>query len=146
MIADTIQLAVAPVFLLVAVGNLLNVLSSRLGRVVDRSRKLQERHGKTHGPEHDMVVREIRMIDRRITLIDRAILLLVLSGLAVGVTVTLLFLQDFFGTDLIVPAAAGFLLAIGFLMTALLYLLRETREAGRALRIPADFLELERKL
>lgn len=42
MIAQTIQLALAPVFVLVALGNIMNLLSSRLGRVVDRSRSLQE--------------------------------------------------------------------------------------------------------
>ena len=53
MIAQTIQLALAPVFVLVAIGNILNLLSSRLGRVVDRSRHLQERHMATEGPDHD---------------------------------------------------------------------------------------------
>ena len=69
MIAQTIQLALAPVFVLVAIGNILNLLSSRLGRVVDRSRHLQERHMATEGPDHDEVVAEIRMIDKRIRLI-----------------------------------------------------------------------------
>ena len=59
MIAQTIQLALAPVFVLVAIGNILNLLSSRLGRVVDRSRDLQGLHMATEGIEHDMVVAEI---------------------------------------------------------------------------------------
>ena len=33
-----VQLAIAPVFLLTAVGTIIGVLSNRLGRVVDRSR------------------------------------------------------------------------------------------------------------
>ncbi len=41
MIAQTIQLALAPVFVLVAIGNILNILAQRLSRVVDRSRLLQ---------------------------------------------------------------------------------------------------------
>jgi hypothetical protein len=73
MIAQTIQLALAPVFVLVAIGNIMNLLSSRLGRVVDRSRALQDRHRSTEGVEHDMVVREIRLVDRRIGLIARAL-------------------------------------------------------------------------
>lgn len=39
-IASQIQLAVAPVFLLAGVGALLNVMASRLARVVDRARKV----------------------------------------------------------------------------------------------------------
>ena len=63
MIAQTIQLALAPVFVLVAMGNILNLLSSRLGRVVDRARSLQDRHVATEGRDHDEVVAEIRMIE-----------------------------------------------------------------------------------
>ena len=146
MIAQTIQLALAPVFVLVAIGNIMNILSSRLGRVVDRSRVLQDRHRQTDGPEHDAVVREIRMTDKRINLIGRALLLLVLSGLAIGLTVALLFLQEFASASLQPLAAGVFIVAIALLMSALLLFLKETREATDALRIPRDFLELDRKL
>ena len=69
MIAQTIQLALAPVFVLVAIGSIIATLTQRLGRVVDRSRELQSLHGQTSGAEHDMVVREIRSLDLRIALI-----------------------------------------------------------------------------
>jgi Protein of unknown function (DUF2721) len=36
-IAHVIQLSIAPVFLLTGVGTLLNVLSGRLGRIIDRA-------------------------------------------------------------------------------------------------------------
>jgi hypothetical protein len=146
LIAQTIQLALAPVFVLVAIGNIMNILSARLGRVVDRSRFLQHRHSETNGPEHDAVVREIRLVDRRIKLIGRAILLLVLAGLAIGLTVVLLFVEEFAAVDLQPYAASGFIVAIGLLMGALLLFLRETREATDALRIPAELLEWDRKL
>jgi hypothetical protein len=146
MIAQTIQLALAPVFVLVAIGNILNLLSSRLGRVVDRSRELQGRHLATEGPDHDMVVLEIRMIDRRITLVTSAIRLLVLSGLTIGTTVAILFFEEFVEVNLQVVAAAFFLVAIGLLMWALVLFLRETQIAAKQLRIPRDYLELEREL
>jgi hypothetical protein len=146
MIAQTIQLALAPVFVLVAIGNILNLLSSRLGRVVDRSREMQDRHMATEGPDHDMVVAEIRMIDRRISLITRAIRLLVTSGLAIGTTVAVLFLEEFIAVNLQLVAAAFFLIAIGLLMWALLLVLRESQVAAQQLRIPRGFLELDRDL
>lgn len=146
MIAQTIQLALAPVFVLVAIGNIMNLLSTRLGRVVDRSRALQERHRGTEGVEHDMVVREIRVVDRRIALIARALRLLVSSGLAVGVTVALLFLGEIVEVDLQRIAAGAFLLAIGLMMWALILFLRETQAASAALRIPEEYLERERRL
>lgn len=141
MIAQTIQLALAPVFVLVAIGNIMNLLSSRLGRVVDRSRDLQDRHMATEGPAHDMVVSEIRLLDRRITLITRAILLLVSSGLAIGTTVAVLFLEELAGLELQRVAAGTFLIAIGFMMWALLLFLSETRIAAEQLKIPRAYLE-----
>ncbi|MXO86963.1 DUF2721 domain-containing protein [Altererythrobacter aurantiacus] len=146
MIAQTIQLALAPVFVLVAIGNIMNLLSSRLGRVVDRSRQLQERHRETSGAEHDIVVREIRIIDRRIELIGHAILRMVLSGLSIGVTVVLLFVEEFANLALQPVVATFFILAVALLMWALVLFLRETRAASEALRIPKDFLELDRDL
>lgn len=146
MIAQTIQLALAPVFVLVAIGNILNLLSSRLGRVVDRSRYLQGAHTATEGPEHDVVVAEIRMIDQRIRLITRAVSTLVVSGLAIGITVALLFLQQLLQADLQLVAALTFVIAIVLLMWALVLFMRETRISAQQLRIPREFLELHRKL
>lgn len=146
MIAQTIQLALAPVFVLVAIGNIMNILSTRLARMVDRSRHLQERHSATTGAEHDMIVREIRTLDQRFLLVGRAILSLVLSGLTIGLTVTMLFMEEIFAVDLQRFAAAGFIIAIGLLMYALFLFMRETRAATAALRIPETYLELERKL
>jgi hypothetical protein len=146
LIVQTIQLALTPVFMLVAIGNIMSTLSARLGRIVDRSRVLQDRHPETSGPEHDALVREIRMVDRRIHLIGRAILLLVIASLCVGVTVVLLFVEDFAGVDLKPVVGTTFIVAVALLIGALLLFLRETREATAALRIPETYLELERKL
>lgn len=143
MIAQTIQLALAPVFVLVAIGNIMNILSTRLGRIVDRSRHLQERHGATSGVEHEMVVREIRAIDGRISLVGRAIALLVVSGLTIGTTVAILFVEEMAGIKLQLLAAATFLLAISLLMWALLLFLRETQLSSQSLRIPRDFLKIK---
>ncbi len=142
MIAQTIQLALAPVFVLVAIGNILNLLSSRLGRVVDRSRHLRERHMLTEGADHDEVVAEIRMIDRRISLITRAIRLMVVSGLFVGTTVAVLFLEEIAALSLQRVAAGSFLIAIALLMWALVLFLRETQVSAQQLRIPRMYLEL----
>ena len=146
MIAQTIQLALAPVFVLVAIGSIIATLTQRLGRVVDRSRELQRAHAATKGMEHDMVVREIRTLDRRIVLINQALRLLVMSGLSIGVTVVLLFLEEFAHVGLNPIAAGTFMLSIALMMVALIRFLQETREATAALRIPESYLERDRKL
>lgn len=146
LIAQTIQLALAPVFVLVAIGNIMNILSTRLGRVVDRSRILQELHASTSGDDHDAVVREIRMVDQRIRIIGRAIMLLVASGLTIGLTVAVLFLEELLDAKLQQVAAAFFFMAIMLLMSALWLFMRETRLAAAALQIPKTYLELHREL
>ncbi|EQB18638.1 hypothetical protein L284_04115 [Novosphingobium lindaniclasticum LE124] len=146
MIVQTIQLALTPVFVLVAIGNILNILSSRLGRVVDRARYLQERHNETDGADHDMVVLEIRLVDKRISIITNAIRFMVLSGLCIGTTVAVLFLQGLAGLDMHGAAAIIFLASIVLLLVALLLFLRETQVAKEALSIPRDYLELHRQI
>ncbi|GLK46836.1 DUF2721 domain-containing protein [Novosphingobium resinovorum] len=146
MIVQTIQLALTPVFVLVAIGNILNILSTRLGRVVDRARILQERHGTTQGMEHDIVVSELRLVNRRMTLITQAVRFMVLSALAIGVTVAVLFLSGLGGMDWHAAAAVTFLAAIVLLLVALVLFLRETQVAADALRIPSDYLELHRHI
>lgn len=146
MIAQTIQLSLTPVFVLVAIGNILNVLSTRLGRVVDRARMLQDLHNTTKGREHDNVVQEIRLVDQRITVITRAVRLLVLSSLAIGVTVAILFVEGLGGYDWHLVAALPFLVSVVLLLSALVLFLHETQIAAEALRIPRDYLELDRDL
>lgn len=146
VISQTIQLALAPVFVLVAIGNIMNILTTRLGRIVDRSRTLTGLHGETTGRDHDAVVIELRYVDRRIHLIGRALLLLVISGLAIGVTVGALFIGEMAGMELRSMTGISFFVAIALLMIALVYLLLETRIAASSLRLPRALLELERTL
>lgn len=145
-IVQTIQLALTPVFVLVAIGNILNILSARLGRVVDRARTLQERHNETEGAAHDIVVLEIRLVDKRINIITTAIRFMVLSALCIGTTVAVLFLQGLAGFDMHGIAAVIFLASIVLLLVALVLFLRETQVAKEALSIPRDYLELHRTI
>lgn len=146
MIAETIQTALTPVFVLVAIASILNVLAARLARIVDRSRTLLELHGTTQGSEHDHIVADIRILARRIELTNRAILMLVLSGVTIGVTVILLFVAGFTGTKLDAMIGGAFIMAVGLMMAGLLMFLRETQHASAALRIPETYLELDRNI
>ena len=146
MIAQTIQLALAPVFVLVAMGNIMNILSTRLARAVDRSRHLQKQYTETEGADHDTVVLAMRTLDRRLVLITHSITLLVLSGLTIGFCVALLFVEELLDVNLQQVAGAAFFLAIVLLMGALWLFLHEIRIAAQAIRISEMYLEPERKL
>ena len=142
-IAQTIQLSVTPVFLLVATGSLLNVIAGRLARVVDRSRVLMERWPDTEGAEHDRIVAELRVADRRMAVINNSILAAVAGGIVVCLLVALLFTQAFTGANLAVAASWAFAVAMLLLLISLILFLIEVRLAIRTIRVPMDLLELE---
>ena len=142
-IAQTIQLSVTPVFLLVATGSLLNVFTGRLARVVDRSRALMDRWANSDGPEHARIVAELRVVDRRIKVINNSIGAAVACGIVVCLLVALLFTQAFTGLDLNVAAAWVFVVATLLLLASLILFLIEVRLAIRTIHVPMELLELE---
>ena len=141
--AQTIQLSVTPVFLLVATGSLLNVFTGRLARVVDRSRVLIEQWGTTEGREHERLVAELRVVDRRMDIINNSIAAAVACGIVVCLLVALLFAQAFVGFNLGAAAAWVFALAMLLLLASLLLFLVEVRLATRTIHVPLELLELE---
>lgn len=142
-IAETIQLSVTPVFLLVATGSLLNVFTGRLARVIDRSRVLMERWAETEGVEHDRIVAELRVVDRRIDVINNSIAAAVACGIVVCLLVALLFTQAVAGFDLGLAAAWVFAIAMLLLLVSLALFLVEVRMAIRTIHVPMELLELE---
>jgi hypothetical protein len=143
VIAQTIQLSVAPVFLLVATGALLNVLTGRLARVVDRSRDLITRWAETEGKEHERLVSELRAADRRMDIINNSILSAVACGITVCLLVTLLFVQELLRLDLGIAVSAVFAIAMLLLLGSLILFLIEVRLAIRTIHVPIELLELE---
>jgi uncharacterized protein YacL len=140
-LAQTIQIALAPVFLLVAMGSLLNVVTGRLARVVDRSRELMARHAETSGDEHTRLVAELRMLDRRMDIINWSIALCVACGIVVCLMVSMLFLMGAGREALETPIAACFIFAMLLLLAALIMFLTEVRLAIRTIHVPMELLE-----
>jgi hypothetical protein len=52
-VAEIVRLAVAPVFLLSGIASFVNVCTSRLSRIVDRSRQVEPMLLASRGAEHD---------------------------------------------------------------------------------------------
>ena len=143
MIAETIQLSLAPAFLLVATGSFLNVVTGRLARVVDRARSLQQLHGETEGLEHDRVVRELRRLDRRMDVINWSIALCVACGIVVCIMVAMLFAVGNGRDDLAFAVAAAFIIAMMLLLAGLIAFLVEVRLAIKTIHVPLEMLERE---
>ena len=124
-VAPVIQAAVAPVFLLAGVAATLNVLATRIGRIIDRARIMEDRlQAATAEIANDLHAR-LRVLSRRATLINRAIALSVLSALLVSLVVAALFVSALLRIDLALPIAIAFVIALLSLAAALLHFLRE---------------------
>ena len=127
-IARVIQLAVAPVFLLTAIGTILSALINRLGRIVDRRRVLEDRLRTPPAEEGARVkedVEELNLLAQRIRLIYHAIMLAVLCALFVCLLVAGAFLGVFITADLAKVVGTLFILAMFALVGSLGMFLRE---------------------
>lgn len=134
-IAHVIQLAVAPVFLLTAIGTLLTVTTNRLARIIDRARNLE---GKLENAPTESIVKiqtQLATLSRRSKLIYLAITLSTTAALLVCTVIAILFLGDFLNFNITIPVAVLFIIAMLSLVLALLSFLREVFVATANLRI-----------
>ena len=134
-IAHSIQLSVAPVFLLSGIGVLLGVLTNRLARIVDRARPLEDLHGAADAAGAEELRDRLRWLAQRARLMNTAITLSTVSALLVAIVVAMLFMSAFVRFTLAVPVAALFIAAMIALVGALVTFLIEVRIATRTLRI-----------
>lgn len=139
-VAQTIQLALAPVFLLAGIGAFLNVCVSRLSRIIDRARDVEKLVLSTRGREHDRMVSEIRVLDRRMSVVNIAIFLSVASACAVCLVVILLFAGNLFDAHLGTPIAILFSLAMLLQAAAFATFIQEIRLASRIIHIRNEVL------
>ena len=124
-ITSVIQLAVAPVFMLTAVGTVIAALNMRLGRAVDRRRVLEEGLSALSPGQVAGARAELAQIARRIRYVYLAIVCSVLSGLFVCLLIAGAFIGAFVAADLTRTVAALFVLAMLSLIASLLLFLRE---------------------
>jgi len=124
-IAHVIQLAIAPVFLLTAVGAILNVLVNRLGRSVDRRRTLVAALPQLDGTLTQSARGELTYVARRVKLIYGAILLAVLCALLICLLIGIAFMDALVASDLSQLVAVLFVLAMVALTGSLALFLRE---------------------
>ena len=121
-----IQLSVSPVFLLAGIGAMMNVLSGRLSRSVDRARVLKERQELT-----ELERQELGFIRRRLRLVIRSIELLSLSVLLISCVVAVIFLTVALGINLSAVVAPLFVAAMLMLTGASFCFLREIKLASQ---------------
>jgi hypothetical protein len=135
-IARLIQVALTPIFLISAIGVTLNVLTSRLARIVDRARTLEDRAlDSPQGVDRQELHVQLAILERRAGWINAAITLITLSALFISLVVVMLFVNAFLRWDLSVFIACMFILCMLSLAAALLAFLVEVRISTKTLRI-----------
>ena len=144
-IAQQIQLSVAPVFLLAGVGAILNVMASRLARVVDRARSLEADFASFDSERRARATDELGLLDQRMHIVNHAISACTASALFVCLVVALLFVADLADIKFGTPVALLFILAMLFLIAGLVLFLWEIRLAMSAIRIRSEHLPIKKR-
>jgi hypothetical protein len=129
-----IQLALAPVFLLTAVAALLNVFSTRLGRVADRvdvlSSDLQRGAADT-----EFLSAQLGFLRMRSLILDGAVVLATIGGAATCAAALVLFFGALLGAEFRAVVFGLFGGALVFTIIALVTFAIEMTMAGRGLRV-----------
>ena len=142
-VAEIVRLALAPVFLLSGIGAFLNVLASRLARIVDRSRDIEPWLLASRGTEHDRWVNDLKVLDRRMSLINWATGLAVTSAVLTCLVVVLLFAANLIRTHLGTEIAWLFMASMLTIGASFAVFLLETTIAARAVRVRSELLQHE---
>ncbi|WP_339692932.1 DUF2721 domain-containing protein [uncultured Parasphingorhabdus sp.] len=140
-IVTVLQIAMAPAFLLVGIGAMLNLFAGRLARIIDRSRDLQALYKTTTGMDHDLVVAELGDLQVRLRVVNSAIFLSVVSAIIACMLIGMLFIMGLASVDLSLGVAGAFVVSISLLSLALVQFLREVRIGVRDFMIREEYLE-----
>ncbi|MDA1063751.1 MAG: DUF2721 domain-containing protein [Proteobacteria bacterium] len=136
-VAHAIQLALAPVFLLTAIAGMLNVMTGRLSRIIDRGRQITETATLQGEQQAEEVQRQLKSLEHRRYLASAAITACTFAALLVCTVIAALFLE------VLLPLKLRWLVGIVFtastlaLVVGLAYFLREVHLATRTVRIGA---------
>ncbi|MEM1402717.1 MAG: DUF2721 domain-containing protein [Pseudomonadota bacterium] len=134
---ETIQLAMAPVFLLVAIGALLQVVTNRLGRIIDRARILELRI-ENGAPQRDTIIAELRELDQRMRFNHWSINFLSIAALIVATLVAALFLGLLTSEARPTHTSVLFIVAMLSIILGISCFIAEVYVATRTVRVKFD--------
>ncbi len=130
-VQEMVQLSLAPVFMLAAIGAFLNVMNFRLTWVLDRIHLLEKLE---ESDISDREVEELPALRKRRQLAHTAINLSTAAALTICAVVALLFISAFVHPALGTYVAFGWIVATALVFAALLMFLGETRMATKSTR------------
>jgi len=142
-IAHIIQTALAPAFLLTALATLLNVFSTRLGRVADKVDAASSRLRGAGAEETRLLSRQLAYLRRRSFVLDAAVVLASAGAVMTGVAVLTLYVGTLREATTATLLFGCFGVALVCTIAAIAAFLCEILMAGRGVRDAVDRTTLQ---
>jgi Protein of unknown function (DUF2721) len=134
LVAHIIQVALTPIFLLSGIATLLNVFSTRLARVADRSDQVSRAIEDADIEQSEELVKQLLHLRRRSIALDAAVLLGAVGAAATCASVFTLFLGALRDSTVGAVLFTTFGLAIGCTISAIAAFTAEMLMAGSGVR------------
>lgn len=132
---EIIQLALAPIFLIVGIGTLVNVATGRVSRVIDRARWFEDLARQAPERINLNARREIRALNKRLRLANWSINFLIASAVITCINVMLLMVNGLTNTNLDNTIIITFMLCMTLLTGGLIAFFLEVSVATATLKI-----------
>ncbi|GAC12792.1 DUF2721 domain-containing protein [Aliiglaciecola lipolytica] len=134
---ELIQLSLAPVFLIVGMGQMLNVVTGRLARIIDRAR-YWERIGEIDVSKiNDRAKGELKSLRRRMRFANWAVTFITAAAVTVCLDVILLLLNGLITVNLDVTIITMFIFGLLLITGGLISFFLEVSIANASLKIAA---------
>ncbi len=133
-IIPVIQAAISPAILISGIGLLMQSMSNRLGRIIDRTRKLMEL--KKAGER--TVDAQIKIIWRRARLLRVSITLSAIGALSAAINIILIFLSATFDLKIDMAVIGLFIFGMASVIVALSVYIVEINQSLRAIELELE--------
>lgn len=127
-VQQVVQLSLSPVFLLAAIGAVMNVMTSRLIWVANKIDKIMA--DDKAGRSSDLLS-ELPALEKRRVYAQRAVMLSTAAALTISIVIVLMFVSAFVTVPLGSLVALSWIVSMGFIVAGLGSFLMETRTAAR---------------
>jgi len=137
-VVELIQLSLAPVFLIVGIGTMLNAVTGRLARIIDRARCYEKENDSDNEQLTKNQTNDLTALKKRMRYANYAINFLTGAAVIICIDVILLFVNGLVMVSLDNIIIALFILTLLMITAGLLNFFFEVSVATKTLRISID--------
>ncbi|MGK0411708.1 MAG: hypothetical protein ACJASB_003920 [Shewanella psychromarinicola] len=132
---EIIQLALAPIFLIVGIGNLVNVATGRVSRIIDRARWYVNLAREEPERINEKAILEIQALNKRMRLANWSINFLIASAVVTCFNVLLVMVNGLISANLDITIIITFMMCMVLLTGGLIAFFLEVSLATATLKI-----------